>query len=71
MLFGDLLFYLDNVGGVTRTRALKLFKKFEEPYLSSRDIAGRDLDELCVRTTKRFRFLIKFVACGAIIRMAS
>ena len=67
---GELLFHPDDVYGVTRERALNLFKKLEEPIISD-EVGQRDVYEVVIKTCCQFQLCIKFVSYGASFYMAS
>ena len=63
-VFRELLLHPDDVDGVTRERALNLFKKLEDPS-GSDEVGQRDVYEVVIKTRCRFELCIKFVSCGA------
>lgn len=69
-VIGELLFHPDDVEGVTRERALNMFKKLEDPS-GANEVGQREVYELVLKTRRRFELCIKFVSCGASFRMAS
>jgi hypothetical protein len=61
------LFHPDDVIGVTLTKATSIFNSIEDYGDSSSDQSYVAV----IRTGKRFQLCVKFISCGASIRMAS
>ncbi|KAH9246800.1 hypothetical protein BASA81_015648 [Batrachochytrium salamandrivorans] len=72
IIIGDLLFYPDDVEGISHTRALTLFKLAVDEE-DNRDPEQRPVDNymVTVKMTQRFNLCVRYIACGATFRMAS
>lgn len=73
-VIGDLLFHPDDIEGITRARALTLFKLVEHAEPNGVPAGGslsRNEYVAEIKTSRRFNLLVKLIGCGASFRMAA